>query len=113
MKFLDFVSADLEDSIRDFGDDFVRCLQQAVQHVKESRAMEERFMVLHEMIKRERAEGKAEGKAEAVIELLKELGVVSEELQTIIMQENDMNVLRKWLKLAARAESVEQFKQNM
>ena len=113
VKFLDFVSADLEESTKEFEDDFVRCLQQSVQHVKESRAMEERFMVLHEMMKRERAEGKAEGKAEDIIELLEELGSVSEELRTIIMQETDLNVLLKWLKLAAKAESVEQFKQNM
>ena len=70
-------------------------------------------MVLHDMMKRERAEGKAEGKAESVIELLEELGSVSEELQAIIMQETDLKLLLKWLKLAAKAESVEQFQQNM
>ena len=113
VNFLNFVSADMEESTMDFGDDFVRCLQQSMQHVKESRVMEERFMVLHDMMKRERAEGKAEGKAESVIELLEELGSVSEELQAIIMQETDLKLLLKWLKLAAKAESVEQFQQNM
>ena len=34
VKFLKFMKADLEDSIQDFGDDFVKLLQQSVQKVK-------------------------------------------------------------------------------
>lgn len=56
-----------------------------------------------------REEGKAEGKAEAILELLEELGVVSEELRKAVMEQRDMVVLREWHKLAARAESVEEF----
>lgn len=117
VKFLNFVKADLQESTKDFGDEFVESLQRSVQQIKESRVMEEKFMVLHEMIKRERAEGKAEGKAEeraeAIIELLEELGEVSEELREQIRQEEDLAILKKWFKQAAKANSVEQFKQGM
>ncbi len=113
VKFLDFVRADLEESTKDFEDEFVRTLQNSVQQVKKSRAMEERFMTLHEMLQDERAEGKAEGKAEDIVELLKELGTVSEELQAKIMNETDLSVLQKWFKLAAKSDSVEHFLQNM
>ena len=113
VKFLDYVRADLEESTKDFGDEFVRILQNSVQQIKKSRAMEERFMTLHEMLKDERAEGKAEGKAEGIIELLKDLGVVSAELEEIIMKETDLSVLQKWLKLAAKSETVDAFMQNM
>lgn len=52
---------------------------------------------------------KAEGKAEDVLELLTELGAVSEELRRTVMETRDLEKLKTWLKLAAKTESVEQF----
>ena len=52
---------------------------------------------------------KAEGKAEDVLELLTELGAVSEELRRTVMETKDLEKLKTWLKLAAKTESVEQF----
>ena len=49
------------------------------------------------------------GKAESIIELLKELGPVPEELRKKIMKERDAETLKGWLKLAAKAASVEDF----
>ena len=60
-----------------------------------------------------RAEGKAEGKAEAILELLSDLGKIPETVKEDILQEKDLSLLTKWLKTAARAESVEQFLQVM
>ncbi|MBR3807094.1 MAG: Rpn family recombination-promoting nuclease/putative transposase [Lachnospiraceae bacterium] len=113
IAFLEFVKADLKNSTKDFHDDFVRQLQESVQKVKSSRKMEENFMILREMLRDERAEGKAEGKAESVIELLGEIGPVSDELREKIINEKDMSVLLKWLKLAAKSESVQKFEENM
>lgn len=121
VAFLDFVKADLEESTKDFQDEFVRQLQECVQKVKLSRKMEENFMILREMLRDERAEGKAEGRvegraegrAESVIELLQEIGSVSDELREKIINETDLSVLLNWLKLAAKAESIGQFEENM
>lgn len=113
VAFLDFVRADLQESTKDFHDDFVRQLQNSVQKVKSSRRMEENFMILREMLRDERAEGKAEGKAESVLELLQEIGSVSEQLRERIINEKDLSLLLKWLKLAAKAETVQQFEENM
>lgn len=52
---------------------------------------------------------KAEGKAEDVLELLAELGAVSEELRRTVMETRNLEKLKTWLKLAAKTESVEQF----
>ena len=52
---------------------------------------------------------KAEGKAEDVLELLAELGAVSEELRRTVMETKDLEKLKTWLKLAAKTERVEQF----
>ena len=52
---------------------------------------------------------RAEGKAEGVLEFLQDLGTVPDELRKRILEEQDMDKLGRWLKLAARAKSVEQF----
>ena len=48
-------------------------------------------------------------KAEDVLELLTELGAVSEELRRTVMETKDLEKLKTWLKLGAKTESVEQF----
>ncbi len=60
-----------------------------------------------------KAEGKTEGKAEAVLDLLAEIGSIPAELSEQIYAEEDAEKLRCWLKLAARADSVEQFMRAM
>lgn len=64
---------------------------------------------LEELIKQRENEGKAEGKAEDVLELLEDLEPVPEELRERIMKEKNLETLRKWVKQAARADSVESF----
>lgn len=58
-----------------------------------------------------RIEGKAEGRAEAVLLLLEEKGEVPVELRKKIMAEEKEDILREWLKLAAKIESVDEFMQ--
>ena len=55
------------------------------------------------------ADGEIKGKAESVLDLLNDLGTVSKSLHDRILAENDLELLRKWLKMAARAESIEEF----
>ncbi|MCI8577538.1 MAG: Rpn family recombination-promoting nuclease/putative transposase [Lachnospiraceae bacterium] len=125
VKFLRYVKGVLAD----FGDPFVKMLEESVRQVKASREMEERFMVLQEMMKQERregreegiaigkiqgkaegkAEGRAEGKAESVLDILEESGSVPEKLRARILAETDMNVIRGWLRLAVACDSAEQF----
>lgn len=56
-----------------------------------------------------KTEGKAEGKAEDIIELLEDVGEVSDSLRYLIMPQTDLTVLSRWHKLAARTPSVEAF----
>lgn len=137
IKFLHFVSADLAESEADFQDEFVAELQKSVQHVKESREMEERFMLFQELLKEERAEGRAEGFAEghaegraegraeghtegridamqeSILAIMAAKGKVIEELREKIVCERDLDVLTTWIKLVATVESVEQFQDKM
>lgn len=57
--------------------------------------------------------GKTEGKAESILLLLSDFGIVSKELQEKVMGETDVQKLMKWIKLAARVESIEQFQEEM
>lgn len=120
-RFLAFTGADLADSEKDFQDDFVERLQNSIRKVKEDREMEERYMLLQEMLKEERGEGKEEGRKEgrsegllfSLMVILQKLGEFPEELQQRIMSEKDPEVLQKWISLAVRAESLEIFQKNM
>ena len=121
VSFLNFVKADLSESETDFEDDFVEKLQNTIRRIKSNREMEERFMIFEEMLRDERAEGKAEGiaegKAEAVLEMLlelmKDLGEIPDELRNRITSEKDLETLKKWHRLAARSESLDEFLKKM
>lgn len=58
-------------------------------------------------------DSKKEGKVESIIELLQEVGEVSEDLRTRIRRQTNMETLSQWLKLAAKADSVEEFESKM
>lgn len=117
VKFLRFVKADLDASMKDFEDEYVRQLQESILRVKVSRRMEERYMTLEELLANEytegRKEGKEDGRAEMVIELLSDTGVVPEDLREVIMSQKDLRVLKKWAKIALNAESVGEFLMRM
>ena len=63
------------------------------------------------LLNSEKAEGKAEGKAEDIVELLEEVGELPDALKNLIMGQNDIEVLRRWVKAAARADSIEDFEE--
>ena len=113
VKFLKYVRAGLSESTRDFQDDFVQKLQEAVKSVKASREMEERYMLLEELLKEERESGKAEGKAEGIantlLVFLSRFGVVPIELREKILHEKDLDILNSYSEKAALANTMEEF----
>ena len=54
-----------------------------------------------------------EGKAEDIMDLLGDIGPVPEELEKRLREQKDLEVLQKWLKLAARAKSMEEFERQI
>ena len=57
--------------------------------------------------------GRKEGKIEDILELLEDLGDIPKELREKIEKQEDMITIKAWLKLAAKAESIEQFTKQM
>ena len=60
-----------------------------------------------------RTEGKAEGKAESILDLLEEHEAVPEDLRKQILEQKDLVILRKWLKLASGVNNIQEFIQRM
>lgn len=56
-------------------------------------------------------EGRIQEKAESIFELLEDYGEIPERLRKLIMEQDDLELLRKWHKLAARVESIEAFEE--
>jgi len=60
-----------------------------------------------------RVQGRAEGKVESLLEILEELGTVSDETRQKIMSQRDADILKRWIKVAARAETMEEFEKEL
>ncbi|MGN0353542.1 MAG: hypothetical protein ACI4EI_00535 [Muricoprocola sp.] len=57
--------------------------------------------------------GEADGKAECILEVLKELGQISEELSAKISNEKNIDVLTRWFKAALKSDSIGEFQSKM
>ena len=117
-NFLNYVKADLSESMGDFNDDYVRNLQKSVRNIKSDREMGERYMLLKDLLKDERklgrteglAEGRTQGWTEAVIELLSEFEGAADDIIDTVMSENDPKKLSAYHRAAAKADSIEMFR---
>ena len=89
--------------------DSLREIQTFVEKIKHNREVSISYMKTYERERMIRNEGLTAGKAEDIQTLLSDLGPIPEELATRIDNEKDPATLNHWLKLAARANSLEQF----
>lgn len=108
VRFLKYVKSDSDENT-EYEDDFVKRVRKEIRKIKANREMEERYMLLEDLIKEEREEAKAEGKAEMLLVVLSTLGEVPEELQKKIMLEKDENVLLSYVQKASKATSMQEF----
>ena len=82
------------------------------KHMKQER--EENWIEGHEVGHKEGVKAGAIGQQkENIFDLLEDLGEIPEELRSKIMDESDLQILKKWLKLAVRTESLEDFQNRM
>lgn len=74
-------------------------------------------MIFEEMLQDERTEGKSEGKIESKIEdildFLGSIGTIPEDLKVTITSQTNLDVLKRWLKLAAKATTINDFIKEM
>lgn len=121
VSFLKFVHADLKESQKDFEDDYVRQVQKSVTHIKENRKMEEKFMLLEELLKDERKEGikegiqkgRQEGQLKMATEMLQmtlcKFGQLPDSLLKTLQEQQDIEILKKWMQTALTVQSLDEF----
>ena len=67
--------------------------------------------------KESREEGRLEGQleicTETILSLLEDFGVIPDELQQLLKKETSLDTLKQWLKLAAKAESIDDFRKKI
>lgn len=121
VKFLKYVGAELEESNKDYEDEFVKRLQKSVEKIKFDREMGRRYMLFEELMKDEYNAGKAEGlelgKAEAaqsiLVEILHEIAPVSDNLKERISSIKELEVVMQLTVTAAKADSIEEFEKEL
>ena len=129
LNFLNYVKNSGRQSVQENQDTFVKQLQEHIKKIKSSRVMEERYMLLEEMLRRENSDGWREGReagrkvgrkegtcetfAESILMALETKFPAPDELKTQITAEKDPDKLRSWLSLALKADSLEDFKTRM
>lgn len=118
IKFLEFVQADLKDSMNDFGDEYVSRLQRSIRELKGNREVEVQYMLLEEMLMDKYMEGMDIGRSQGtliqqkndILVILSDIGTVPETLKKQIISESSADRLNRMVRLAAKAESIEDFK---
>ena len=113
VRFLKFVTADLEESEEDFQDELVKQFQETIHNIKADREMGERYMIFEEMLREEKLEGRQEGRIEAtregIFELLENLGEMPDRLRDKMENLEELGDLKFLFKLAAKTDSMQSF----
>ena len=113
VDFLHYVTESNENGLPDECDEGLKRLHESIREIKASADMEVEYMKMEERERIIRDEGKQigiiNGKIESVLELLEDKGEVPEKVKAEIFAETDPEVLKKWLRLAAKSETIEEF----
>ncbi len=106
-------------------DERILKIHERVKYLKRDRKLEAGYMTMEEYIHQEaerRAKLMAESMAESmaasrvaqnILALLEDLGTLPDQTKERIAKEQNEDVLSAWLKLAARADSIEEFQSKM
>lgn len=113
LEFLDYVKNTGRRKEISTADPFVRHLQNTIDTIKQDRSMEERYMLLEEMMRNEKQEGRQEIAVQFLLDSLNSKFSVSTALSKKISSETDMNKLQSWFQLSLKVTSLEDFEKNM
>lgn len=109
--FLKFVREDSATANKQFEGNFTKQIQESMNDVKKNRELENRRMTLEEYLEDEKILMGLETRREDIMDILEEFGEIPKSLFDRIMLEDEMGILKKMLKAAAKADSLEQFEE--
>ena len=121
LQFLDYVKNTGRKEEISTTDPFVRRLQDTIDKIKLDRGMEERYMLLEEMMRNEKQKGIQEGMqkgsqemlVQCIIDSLESKFVIPDKLKKDIISETETNKLNTWFQLSLKVSSLEEFEQSM
>lgn len=90
-------------------DEATKEIHSYVSRVKVLPEVRQAYMRYEEIIYYERKEAAVDTRIQDILELLKDYGEVPEHVRKRLLETDDPEILKKWLKIAARADSVEEF----
>ena len=110
LQFLDYVKNTGRTEEISTTDSFVRHLQDSIDKIKQNRGMEERYMLLEEMMRNEKQKGIQEGSqkmlVQCIIESLESKFAIPVELRENIISETESDKLNAWFQLSLKASSL-------
>ena len=84
-----------------------------VDNIKHNKEVSISYMKSYERDQMIRNEGRTDGLSDAVRDLLSDLGAIPENIAVQIDAEKDLDTLRRWLRAASKAKSIEEFSRQM
>ena len=88
-------------------------LEQYIRKVKLDPEVRRELMTFGDLLDKEENKGKVISKKEDILDVLSELGEIPHELEEKVSAVDNIESLRKLLKLAARVDSIEDFEEQM
>ena len=113
VDFLHYIEKTDDESAEAAGSERIKLIHECVRKIKSSEEMGVKYMQSWEEKIYERDKGKAIGKAESILDILQEFGEVPEGLKDCILAQQDITVLKGWLKAAIKASSIEEFEKSI
>lgn len=105
IHFLKYMENSTDEYVSTIEDESIIQLHGKVNKLKKWRKLEARYMTMEELLNNR----EAKAKAESVLILLADLGSVPKDIENRILVEKKEETLNKWLKLAAKAENMDEF----
>ena len=113
VDFLHYVTESNENGLPDECDERLKRLHESIREIKASADMEVEYMKMEERERIIRDEGKKVGRIETILEILEDKGELPKEVGMKIGAETNLEVLKKWLRLAVKSETIEEFCKEM
>ena len=111
INFLHYVENSSEEVLEENSDPRLKRLHEIIESIRSNAEMEAQYM---KGITRERekiADAKAAGALEILFSLLDELGEIPDDMWVRMRGETDLDVIKKWNLIAAKASSIEEFRE--
>lgn len=89
--------------------DAIKAVHSYVSRVKVLPEVRQEYMKFDEIMYYAKRDGKIEARVQSILELLEDYGEIPEEVRQRLEGETNLGVLKEWHKIAARAQSIQEF----